>query len=136
MPASLAYFSRSSVRYRQLSFGIKNFFRGAYNNEESWNLYAMAGFGLLFGRAENIFSTAVDTAQYFVPQQSVEGTGDFKRLTFDLGLGLEFLLGASVYVYTDLRTWIPASDFPSPYLYNNNTPRNLSVNGGIRVLFE
>lgn len=135
-PAQVGYASRSNLRYRQLSLGFKYYLKGSYNNEESWNLYGLGGFGLLFGSVENFFSQAIDTSKYVVPRQSVEGSGDFKRLTFDLGLGAEALLGASVYLYADLRTWVPASDFPSPYLYNNNTPRNITVNGGIRVLFD
>lgn len=135
-PAQLAYTTRSLLRFRQLSLGFKYYLKGSYNNEESWNLYGLGGFGLLFGSVENFYSQAIDTSKYTVPQQSVEGSADFKRLTFDLGLGAEALLGASVYLYADVRTWIPASDFPSPYLYNNNMPRNITVNGGIRVLFD
>jgi hypothetical protein len=135
-PARLDYAIRSNVRFRQLSLGFKYYLKGGYNNEESWNLYGVGGFGLLFGSVENFYSQTIDSSEYSIPQQSLEGSADFKRLTLDLGLGAEALLGASVYLYADLRTWIPASDFPSPYLYNNNMPRNISVSGGIRVLFD
>lgn len=135
-PAQVGYTARSHLRFRQLSLGFKYYLKGAYNQEQSWNLYGLGGFGLMFGSVENFYSQQIDTSRYHVPQQSLEGSADFKRLTFDLGLGAEALLGAAVYLYADLRTWIPASDFPSPYLYNNNMPRNLSVHGGIRVLFE
>src|SRR5687767_5503226 len=93
-PALLDYTSRSNVRYRQLSLGLKYYLKGMYNNEESWNLYGLGGFGLLFGKVENFYSLAIDTAAYTVPQQSLEGSADFKRLTLELGLGAEALLGA------------------------------------------
>ena len=67
---------------------------------------------------------------------ALAGSEHFKRLTLDVSLGAEILLGAGIYLYTDVRTWIAASDYPSPYLYNNKMPRTGMVNGGIRVLLE
>lgn len=135
-PQSLGYTAYSAIRMRHLSLGWKHYFIGTYDNELGWNLYGTAGFGLLAGRAENRYDKQVDTALYTVPQKAVAGSAHFKRLTFDVSLGAEMILGAGVYLYTDVRTWIPTTDYPSPYLYNNNLPRTLMVNGGIRVLLD
>ena len=135
-PQRLDYTAYSSVRLRHISLGWQHYFVGAYNNEESWNLYGTVGFGLLAGRAENRYDQTIDTALYNVPQKAIAGSEHFKRLTLDVSLGAEIMLGAGIYLYTDVRTWIPASDYPSPYLYNNNLPRTGMVNGGIRVLLE
>ena len=135
-PQAIHYTTRSAMRIRHLSLGWKHYFKGSYNNETDWNFYGTAGFGLLAGRANNTPTQTVDTALYEVPQVAIAGGGHFKRLTFDVSLGAEMILGAGVYLYTDVRTWIPASDYPSPFLYNNNLPRTLMVNGGIRVLFD
>jgi len=94
----------------------------------------LAGFGLLFGRAENTFNKAIDTAKYRV--QQLPGNGKFRRLTFDVGLGVEAPIGTGFYFYGELRTWLPASDYPSPYLNNNDGPRVLLLNGGLRLLFD
>jgi hypothetical protein len=78
----------------------------------------------------------VDTAHYHISPSLSAGTATAKRLTLDLGLGTEYPLGPSIYLYGELRTWLPASDFPSPYLYNNNIPRILLLAGGVRILFD
>jgi hypothetical protein len=135
-PQTINYTSRSVLRYRQVSLGLKHYFKGSYNNEESWNLYGTAGFGILMGKVENAYNVTIDTADYNVPQRALEGLGGYKRLTFDVGLGGEVLIGAGIYLYSDVRTWIPASDYPSPYLYNNNSPRVVVLSGGIRILID
>ncbi|MGV3658064.1 MAG: hypothetical protein ACO1NX_08920, partial [Chitinophagaceae bacterium] len=109
---------------------------GSYNRETDWNLYGTAGFGLLAGRADNTPNQTIDADLYTTPQVAIAGGDHFKRLTFDVSLGTEMVLGAGIYLYTDVRTWIPASGYPSPFLYNNNLPRTLMVNGGIRVLLD
>jgi hypothetical protein len=53
-----------------------------------------------------------------------------------VGIGGEFPLGGGICLYTELRTWLPASDYPSPYLYNSDIPRVLLLTGGIRILFD
>jgi len=136
MPQQLSYVTESTLRYRQVSLGFRHYFKGAYNNESTWSLYGLGGFGLLLIRASNTYSTPVDTLQYHVPQQAVEGTQNIVRLTADVGLGVETLLGSGVYLYADARTWLQASSFVSPYLYNNEVPRVLIVSGGVRILFE
>ena len=136
MPQHVGYLTRSSLRFRQVSLGFRHYFKGAYNNETTWNLYGLGGFGLLLIKASNTPSMSVDTAQYNVPQQALPGTKNVVRLTADVGLGFETLLGSGIYLYADARTWIQASRFSSPYLYNNAVPRVLILSGGVRILFE
>jgi opacity protein-like surface antigen len=133
---NLKYISNSKMGYQQISLGLKHYFAGGYDNEEGLNIYGTAGFGLLSGKAENVFDRVVDSARYKIPEQSIEGSGRFKRLTFDLSLGAETALAAGFFLYGELRTWLPASSYPSPYLYNNNTPDVLLLNVGVRILFE
>ena len=133
-PPSVSYTSFSKIGYRQISVGWKHYFKGSFETEESHSIYGLAGFGLLFGRAENTFNKVIDTSKYRVPQ--MPGNGQFKRLTFDVGLGVETLIGTGLYFYGELRTWLPASDYPSPYIYNNDAPRVLLLNGGLRILFD
>jgi hypothetical protein len=135
-PQRIDYSASSSLRYQQISIGWKHYFKGIYDNEEFPNLYGTAGFGLLSAKAENTFNKAVDAARYKIPQQSVAGSASLRRLTFDVGIGGEISLGGGIYFYTELRTWLPASDYPSPYLYNNDIPRVGLLNGGIRILFD
>jgi hypothetical protein len=136
-PAVMNYTVYSRLRYRQISLGWKHYFKGGYDAEMTWNLYGLAGFGLLLGRAVNSYSQPIDTVKYSSPLHPTSGTGDFKRLTFDIGLGTEIPLGSTIYLYTELRSWLPTSDYPSTYLINNNhLPLTLLLNGGIRVLID
>jgi hypothetical protein len=123
------------MQCNQLSIGWKHFWWGSFNNENNFNIYTTAGFGLLFARAENTYSP-VDTSLYDTPAAPSPGEGRFKRLTFDLGLGAEYVAGGNVYLYGDLRTWLPTTSFPSAYLHNNEkVPLPLIISLGIRVLF-
>jgi hypothetical protein len=133
-PPSVSYTSFSKIGYRQISVGWKHYFKESFEAERSYAVYGLAGFGLLFGRAENTFNKSIDTSKYRVPQMA--GGAEFKRLTFDLGLGIEAPIATGFYFYGELRTWLPASDYPSPYLYNNDGPRVLLLNGGLRLLFD
>jgi hypothetical protein len=136
-PQLIQYTAHTDLRYRHLSVGWKHYLIGAYNSENIWNVYGYAGFGLLLGKASNSFNKPVDSAVYII-QQPLEGSSAFKRLTFDAGLGTEFPLGTAVFVYTEARTWIPTSHYPSRYLYNDNyhIPAILAINVGLRVLIE
>lgn len=127
----------SALRFRQFSLGWKHFFIGSFDSEQMWNAYGYAGFGLLFGRADNRYSQRVDTSLYHT-ESAAPGSGRFKRLTFDLGVGSEFPLGTDVFVYTELRTWIPTTNYPSPYLYSNSGkfPSAAAVNLGLRVVIH
>lgn len=135
-PQRLDYSVNSSLRYRQISLGFRHYFKGAYNTETTWNLYGLGGFGLLLIKATNNYNKTVYTAQYAVSQQALAGTKNIVRLTADVGLGAESLLGSGIYLYADVRTWIQASRFRSPYLYNNAVPRVVVLSGGIRILFD
>lgn len=135
-PVTVDYTSGSVLRYRQVSLGWKHFFKGSYDEELTWNLYGLAGFGLLLGTVTNTFNKPVNATNYNVPPRAVAGSAFFKRLTFDVGIGAETALGTGIYVYSDIKTWLPASDYPSPYLYNNDVPRIILVNGGIRILID
>ena len=137
VPQQTAYTVYTGLRFRQLSLGWKHFFIGAFDSEQIWNAYGYAGFGLLFGKADNRYSQTGDTSLYFI-ESPAAGSGAFKRLTFDLGLGTEFPLGTDVFMYTELRTWIPTTDYPSPYLYNNSGkfPSAAAVNLGLRIVIQ
>ena len=135
-PAAMNYMASSELRFRQISLGWKHYFKGAYDSEDPFNIYGTAGFGLLFSKVQNTHSQAIDTAVYIKPMQSVAGSDDFRRLTFDLALGTELKLGAGIYFYTELRTWLPASSNPAPHLFDKYTPQVAMLNGGIRILFD
>ena len=135
-PQRLEYESRSTVRYRNLSFGLKHYFKGSYSNDSTWNLYGSAGFGLVFGEAENSHGRSIDTARYEIPPKAIAGTGEFKRLTLDLTLGVETQIGAGFYIYGEARTWLRASEFPSPYLFNKKAPNVGILSGGLRILID
>ena len=136
-PQTLDFTSYSQISLRHLSIGWKHYLVGAFNSEVSWNLYFAAGFGLGGGRVTNNFSIANDTANYNFPSNPVNGNGKFKRLTFDAALGYEIPLGMSIYLYSDARVWIPASDYPSKYLFvNDNAPFIGTFNLGLRILFD
>lgn len=140
-PQRLNYTAKSSIRYTNLSFGWVHYFKGAYNNEpydsgSNWNLYGSAGFGLLLGSAENSHSPGVDTSLYEKPPLSQEGSGEFKRLTLDLALGVETQIGAGFFLYGEARTWLRASSYPSPYLFNKKAPNVGILSAGMRFLFD
>ena len=134
IPQQLPYQNRAVISFRQFSVGWKKYLKGHYMIETGWNLYSYAGFGLLYGRVANSHSVSIDTSDYFLPVKT--GEGKFKRLTLDLGLGTEFPLGGDFYLYTEGRLWIPATDYPSKYVFlNENAPLVGMFNAGIRILF-
>lgn len=134
-PTEIHYLNRAALLYKHISIGWKHYFKGAYNNEDAWNLYGYAGFGLLLGAVENKHSVAIDTANYYLPLLS--GKANFKRLTYDLGLGYERPMGGDISFYTEARVFIPAMGYPSRYLFvNDRAPLAASVNIGLRLLFD
>lgn len=136
-PQSYSFTSKSEMRIRQLSIGIRRYLLGTYEKLEKFNLYGAAGFGLIMGRASNEFTQAVDTYLYTVQNNISNGAGDFKRLSFDLTAGWEMALGYEVFLYSEGRVHIPTTEYPSNYLVkNNNAPFVGSINVGIRVLFN
>ncbi len=134
-PASVPFMASATWRNNEVSLGWKHYLKGSFDSETGWNLYSIAGFGLMFTKVENVFSRAIDTNLYNTPIRA--GNSKFYRLTLDLGTGVEFPIGGSFFLYGDLRTWIPTSDYPSPYLHNNkNVPLPFMISGGMRILFD
>lgn len=121
------------LTYRHFSLGWKHYFSGSYRDEKAINIYGLAGFGFLFARVQNSFSTAIDTSLYRIGTTAGEGT--VRKLTFDLGLGGEKALTGNFFVFADVRTWLPASSNESKYLHNQrNLPLPVMLTAGVRVL--
>jgi hypothetical protein len=136
-PQEMDFKNYSAISFRHLSIGWKHYLVGAYNSDVQWNLYFTAGFGLVGGRVANRYTITQDTANYNFPANPAEGSGKFKRLTFDVALGYEIPIGMEIYLYGEARAWIPASDYPSKYLFiNDNAPFIGTANLGLRVLFD
>lgn len=135
LPQEINYRNNAQLNFRHMSMGWKHYLQGNTKAENGWNLYYSAGFGLMFGHIVNNQSVNIDTSVYILPVLS--GNAHFKRLTFDLGLGLEFPVGGDIYLYGEGRLLVPASDYPSKYLLiNNNAPLNGTGNIGLRILFD
>jgi hypothetical protein len=135
-PRNINYTSSSKLSYQQVSIGWKHFFVGGAESESAYTIYGLAGFGLVAGKIENTWDKSIDSANYIFELRAIEGSARFKRLTLDVGIGSEARLATSIYLYADLRTWLPASNFPSPYLYNNSLPRVIIASTGLRILFN
>ena len=134
IPQQVNYTNYAKLRFNHISMGWKHYLKGAYNIENSWNLYGYAGFGLLFGVVGNTHSIAIDSVDYDMPVW--QGKAKFKRLTIDLGLGYEIPVGGDIYFYMEGRALVPTTDYPSHYLFvNENAPLVGSVNAGLRLLF-
>ncbi len=134
-PQQINYVNNASMRFKHVSVGWKHYWKGTYNLDESWGLYGYAGFGLMLGRVINTHSVAIDSSIYAVSVLS--GKANFKRLTFDLGLGWEIPIGSTLYFYTEGRVWVPTTDYPSDHIFvNNNAPFVASLNFGFRILFD
>ena len=136
-PQTISFSNQSVMRLRQISFGFKRYIIGSFENLEKFNLYAAAGFGVMYGSASNTFSTYIDTALYTIQYNVVHGAGDFKRLTFDITGGFEFPVAYELFIYSEIRMYIPTTDYPSSYLMNNShAPLLGSINLGIRIIFN
>ena len=135
-PQQISFDNNAQIRFEQISLGFKHYFVGSTDAEVNWNLYTITGFGLMFGRVTNDYSTSIDTSLYNAPQQPVNGNGHFKRLTLDLGVGWEIPLSADFYLYASGKVWIPTSDYHSKYLFvNDNAPLIAMFGIGVRILF-
>jgi len=133
-PSAIQFKATEKWRNNEVSIGWKHYFKGGFDAQTNYSLYGIAGFGLMFTKVENVFSTPIDTSLYTTP--TVAGNSKFYRLTFDLGGGVEYPVGGSFFVYTDVRTWVPTSDYPSPYLHSNkNVPLPFLFSVGMRILF-
>jgi hypothetical protein len=66
----------------------------------------------------------------------LSGKANFKRLTVDLGIGWEIPIGGDFYFFTEGKVWVPASNYPSKYIFvNNNAPYVAMLGTGIRIVF-
>lgn len=134
-PQSIAYNNQALIRFKHISVGVRHYLKGNAFMEKGWGLYSITGFGVILGRAINNYSTPIDSALYNTLLPS--GKANFKRLTLDLGLGYEKNLGGTLSVYTDLRCWIPTTDYPSPYIaVNSHAPLAAMLSAGVRILFD
>ena len=134
LPQQVNYVNSARLRYKEFSVGWRHYFKGAPDAEKKWNLYGFAGLGLMLGRVNNTHSIGIDTAQYSVPVLS--GKANFKRLTADLGLGVEFPIGNDFFLYGEGKVFIPTTDYPSPYLFvNDRAPFTDLASVGLRILF-
>jgi len=136
IPQQINYRSDVRMWLKQFSLGWKKYLVGTAdaNADGDWNLYTGAGFGVVFGRVVNQLSVSPDTTLYAIPVRG--GNANFKRLTLDLSLGVEFPIGTDVYLYSEGRCWIPTTDYPSKHiLVNENAPLVAMLGIGIRVLF-
>jgi hypothetical protein len=136
-PQSISFTNQSVMRLRQISIGFKRYLVGSFDHLEKFNLYAAGGFGVMYGNASNTFSTYIDTALYTIQYNVVHGAGDFKRLTFDITGGVEFPVAYELFIYSEIRMYIPTTDYPSSYLMNNShAPFLGGINLGIRIIFN
>ena len=134
-PQQVNYTNYAEMRFKHISIGWKHYLKGSAVTEDTWGLYAFAGFGLLPGRVINYHSVTIDTSQYILPVLS--GKANFKRLTLDLGLGWEVPLSETVFFYNEGRVWIPTTGYPSNHIFiNRNAPMVATLNFGLRILFD
>lgn len=134
IPEQFSFNNRARFGVTQMSVGWKYYLKGRFDAEEKWNLYSLLGFGLLFGSVDNTQNTSVDTSLYNIPVSP--GEAHFKRLTYDVGLGVEQPMGGDIFAYSELKAFIPSSGYPSDHLLNNdNTPMTGYFTLGLRILF-
>lgn len=133
-PAAIPFTAYGVWRNKEFSLGWKHFFKGSFDAQSGYNIYSTAGFGLMFTKVQNTFTPAIDTNLYTTPIRY--GSSQFYRLTLDLGAGAEFPIGANFFLYADVRTWIPTTSYPSPFLQNTkNVPLPFMIATGMRILF-
>jgi hypothetical protein len=134
-PQTILFQNKANMSLRQFNIGWKHYFKGGANTDGTWNLYGMAGFGVIDGKMKNTFQTVIDTSLYNIPV--MDGQAGFKRLTIDLGLGWEALVSGDIYLYNELKVWIPTTDYPTKFLLANSyAPLIASLHIGIRIYFE
>jgi len=135
VPRQVSYRNNAELLFKHISLGWERYLKGTFDAEKGWNLYGYAGFGLMLGHVVNTHSVSIDTAIYTVPV--LPGRANFKRLTLDIGLGIEFPVGGDIYLYLEGRALVPTTDYPSQYLFiNKHAPFTGAANGGLRILFH
>ena len=117
-PSLIFYRNDARMRLKHISLGWRRYLKGHPGIEKDYNIYANGGFGLIFGRIINTLTTTPDTSLYNVAIYG--GQGNFKRLTLDLGTGIEIPFGSDFFMYSEARVWIPTTDYPSKYMFINN----------------
>jgi opacity protein-like surface antigen len=136
-PQTLAFTNQSEMRLRHFSVGYKKYFKGSFDNEKNFNLYGTFGFGLIMGTASNTFSQTIDTALYLIQDNVVNGSGDFKRLSFDIAGGIDYAISYDIFLYSEIRWHIPTTDYPNNYLLKSSkAPLLGGINLGLRILFN
>jgi hypothetical protein len=134
IPQQVNYKSTSNLHVDQFSIGWRKYLKGHASIDEGWNLYSNIGFGLLSAEINNSAEPIPDTLLYNLPVTT--GEGQFKRLTIDVALGFEVVVAGDIYAYSELKSWIPTSSYPSKYLLaNNDAPLIGMLSVGLRVLF-
>lgn len=119
------------------SMGWQHYFKGSFEEGSTWSLYGRAGFGLSFARITNSFEPLPDTTVYKIMEGPTRETGTFRRLTLDLGLGVEYPLSPEIFVYGELRTLLPASFSPSPLVHASaSKTQPVWLSAGCRLLFS
>lgn len=136
-PQEIFFTNKAKVRLEQFSLGWRYYLVGNAESEQNWSLYGITGFGLIFGKVTNNYSTTIDTSLYTAPAQPASGEGHFKRLTIDVGVGWEIPLRGDIYFYTEGKLWVPTTDYPSKYLFvNENAPLTATVTAGLRIVIN
>ncbi|HEY1872212.1 MAG TPA: hypothetical protein VGG71_14215, partial [Chitinophagaceae bacterium] len=68
-PQEITFTNKAQMKLEQVSFGFKHYFVGTIDAEQGrWSLYTITGFGLIFGKITNTYSTHIDTSLYTAPQ--------------------------------------------------------------------
>lgn len=134
LPQRVDFNNNGRLRFTEISLGLKPYILGAWAAEDRWSVYAVTGLGLLMGRVDNTQSSNIDTTLYSLPV--LPGRGRFNRLTLDLGLGFEVPVGGDLFVFSEAKSFIPISTYPSTYLLDPGyTPLTLNLGLGVRVIF-
>ena len=135
IPQQISYQNKAEMLLKHVSLGWKRYLKGVFDSETKWNIYGYAGFGLMMGSVINTHSVDIDTTVYFVPVLSYKD--NFKRLTLDLGMGMEIPVGGDIFFYLEGRALVPTTDYPSRHLFvNTNAPFTGAANVGLRILFN
>ncbi len=135
VPQSIPYDNIGHMGLKQISLGWKHYLVGNSEAEDGVNFYGQVGLGLMFGTATNDQSVVIDSSKYNMPV--LPGTGKFKRLTYDLGLGVETPLSPDIFLYLEGRMLIPSTDYPSNYLVvYDDAPLVGVISLGLRLFFN
>jgi hypothetical protein len=135
IPQQVNYKVNASWAYREISLGWKYYVKGSPVSTNGYNIYSLAGLGLMFSKASNL--TTLDTTLYQPAARPELGEKNFARLNLDLGVGGEFPLASNIYLYGDLRTWINTSSYPVTVFHTDkHATQAVSIHFGMRILFD